>query len=58
MTRNGRNQMLADGQLTADAGCMIAGMMELAQALTAFGNKNPMSYFRLVPHQEAPTNVC
>ena len=58
MTRDGRNQMLADGQLTADAGCMIAGMMELAQALTAFGNKNPMSYFRLVPHQEAPTNVC
>jgi glutamine synthetase len=37
---------------------MIAGMMDLAPAITAFGNKNPMSYFRLVPHQEAPTNVC
>ncbi|MBO4586112.1 MAG: glutamine synthetase, partial [Bacteroidales bacterium] len=27
-------------------------------SITAFGNKNPTSYFRLVPHQEAPTNVC
>jgi len=26
--------------------------------LTAFGNTNPTSYFRLVPHQEAPTNIC
>ena len=30
----------------------------MAPAITAFGNKNPTSYFRLVPHQEAPTNVC
>ncbi|MDO8899374.1 MAG: glutamine synthetase, partial [Bacteroidales bacterium] len=27
-------------------------------SLTAFGNANPTSYFRLVPHQEAPTNIC
>ena len=33
-------------------------MMELASSITAFGNTNPTSYFRLVPHQEAPTNVC
>ena len=32
--------------------------MTLAPSITAFGNKNPTSYFRLVPHQEAPTNVC
>ena len=32
--------------------------MKLAPALTAFGNTNPTSYFRLVPHQEAPTNIC
>ena len=37
---------------------MIAGLIDLAPSLTAFGNKNPTSYFRLVPHQEAPTNVC
>jgi glutamine synthetase len=32
--------------------------MVLAPSITAFGNTNPTSYFRLVPHQEAPTNIC
>ena len=36
----------------------IAGMMVLAPSITAFGNANPVSYLRLVPHQEAPTSVC
>lgn len=36
----------------------IAGLMTLAPALTAFGNTNPTSYFRLVPNQEAPTSIC
>ena len=54
----GRNQMLSNGVLSDKARKMIAGMMDLAPSITAFGNKNPMSYFRLVPHQEAPTNVC
>ena len=56
--RDGRNMMLHEGQLSVEARKMIAGMMLLAPSITAFGNKNPMSYFRLVPHQEAPTNVC
>lgn len=50
--------MLKDGVLSEDARRMIAGLMDLAPSITAFGNKNPTSYFRLVPHQEAPTNVC
>ncbi len=58
MMRDGKNMMLHDGQLSDEARKMIAGMMLLAPSITAFGNKNPMSYFRLVPHQEAPTNVC
>ena len=58
MMKDGRNMMLANGKLSDDARRMIAGMMELAPSITAFGNKNPMAYFRLVPHQEAPTNVC
>ena len=59
MMKDGRNMMLNnDGVLSDDARRMIAGMMDLAPSITAFGNKNPMSYFRLVPHQEAPTNVC
>ena len=58
MIKDGRNMMLDHGALSDDARRMIAGMMDLAPAITAFGNKNPTSYFRLVPHQEAPTNVC
>ena len=58
MMKDGHNQMLDGGVLSESARKMIAGMMDLAPAITAFGNKNPTSYFRLVPHQEAPTNVC
>ena len=58
MMKDGRNQMLDGGVLSDAARRMIAGMMDVAPAITAFGNKNPTSYFRLVPHQEAPTNVC
>lgn len=56
--RDGVNCMLDGGVLSSTARKAIAGMMELAPSITAFGNTNPTSYFRLVPHQEAPTNVC
>lgn len=56
--KDGKNVMLKDGVLSETARKAIAGMMELAPCITAFGNTNPTSYFRLVPHQEAPTNVC
>ena len=56
---DGKNQMLDnDRKLSDTARKAIAGLMTLAPAITAFGNTNPTSYFRLVPHQEAPTNVC
>ena len=58
IVKDGRNQMLDGGVLSATARKAIAGMMELAPSITAFGNTNPTSYFRLVPHQEAPTNIC
>lgn len=59
MTKDGKNMMLdADRKLSIEARTMIAGMMEMAKSVTAFGNVNPTSYFRLVPHQEAPTNIC
>lgn len=58
MTEGTRNRMVSGGHLSDDARRAIAGLMELAPAITAFGNTNPTSYFRLVPHQEAPTNVC
>ncbi|MBR3649091.1 MAG: glutamine synthetase, partial [Victivallales bacterium] len=56
--KDGVNQMLKDGVISETARRFIAGMMKLAPSITAFGNMNPTSYFRLVPHQEAPTNVC
>ena len=58
LLKDGLNQMLQDGVLSETARRAIAGLMTLAPSLTAFGNTNPTSYFRLVPHQEAPTNVC
>ena len=56
--KDGKNCMLDGGVLSEAARRAIAGMMELAPSITAFGNTNPTSYFRLVPHQEAPTNIC
>ncbi len=58
LMKNGRNQMLKNGAVSDTAKRAIAGMMRLAPSITAFGNANPTSYLRLVPHQEAPTNVC
>lgn len=56
---DGSSAMLdKDGKLSDKARTAIAGLMDLAPAITAFGNTNPTSYFRLVPHQEAPTNIC
>lgn len=58
LMRDGRSAMVSHGELSHEATTAIAGMMDLAGSITAFGNKNPMSYFRLVPQQEAPTNIC
>lgn len=56
--KGGQNQMLDNGVLSETARKAIGGMMLLAPSITAFGNTNPSSYLRLVPHQEAPTSVC
>lgn len=56
--RDGKNVMLQDGKLSDIARKAIAGMITLAPSISAFGNTNPTSYLRLVPHQEAPTSIC
>ena len=56
--KDGVNVMVENGVLSEVARKSIAGILDLAQSITAFGNTNPTSYFRLVPHQEAPTNIC
>ncbi len=49
----GKGEALSDVAIKA-----IGGILELSPAITAFGNTVPTSYLRLVPHQEAPTNIC
>jgi glutamine synthetase len=56
--KDGINYMADDQGLTDMAKQAIAGILDKAQSLTAFGNTIPTSYLRLVPHQEAPTMVC
>ena len=56
--KDGQNMMTVDGQLSDIAKKVIAGILDHAEAITAMGNKVPASYYRLVPHQEAPTSIC
>jgi glutamine synthetase len=58
ITKDGKNMYISPDGLTEVAHKAIAGILRLAGSLTAFGDTNPTSYFRLVPHQEAPTNIC
>jgi len=58
LVKDGQNMMIEDNRLSDTAKKVIAGYLTLAPSLTAFGNTVPTSYLRLVPHQEAPTNIC
>ena len=57
-TKDGKSVMVKDGELTDYAKKAIAGFMLAGTSLPAFGNPNPLSFMRLVPHQEAPTSLC
>ncbi len=59
VSKNGDNIMTApDGKLSDTAIKAIGGMCHYADSLTAFGNTTSSAYLRLVPNQEAPTNIC
>jgi glutamine synthetase len=58
LTRGRQNVLVEGNRLSDIAKKVIAGYLMMARSLTAFGNTIPLSYLRLVPHQEAPTNVC
>jgi glutamine synthetase len=58
LEKDGVNQMVDRGRLSDTAKRMMVGILDVSKALTAFGNTIPTSYLRLVPHQEAPTNIC
>ncbi|MEN8153746.1 MAG: glutamine synthetase family protein [Acidobacteriota bacterium] len=55
----GKKNMLVENNELSDIGKkLISGFLDLSGSLTAFGNTVPTSFLRLVPHQEAPTNIC
>jgi glutamine synthetase len=58
LIKDGRNVIVAEDGISDVAKKAIAGYLSLASSLTAFGNTVPISYLRLHPDQEAPTNVC
>ncbi|MCX7641735.1 MAG: glutamine synthetase family protein [Elusimicrobiales bacterium] len=58
VAKNSKNVMLNNGNLSDNALKLISGLLKSAKALTAFGNTIPISYLRLVPHQEAPVKIC
>ena len=58
LVKDGKNMMIEGSQLSDVAKKAVTGYLTLAPSLTAFGNTVPTSYLRLVPHQEAPTNIC
>ena len=58
LVKGSKNMMVKNDALSDTARKAIAGYLTLASSLTAFGNTVPISYLRLVPHQEAPTNIC
>jgi len=57
-TKDGKSMMVENGELTDVCKKAIAGYMMAGTSLPAFGNPNPLSFLRLVPHQEAPTSLC
>ena len=57
LEKDGVNAMVSEGELSEVALKVMAGILKLSPALTAFGNTIPTSYLRLVPHQEAPTRI-
>jgi len=58
LMREGQNIMVApDGKLTQEALQLIGGLCNSTGFFLAFGNTMAASYYRLVPNQEAPTQL-
>jgi glutamine synthetase len=58
LEKDKKNITSIDGKLSDISKKAIAGILSISDALTSFGNTIPLSYFRLVPNQEAPTKIC
>ena len=58
LEKDGKNIMIDGEEISDDAKKMMAGILKHSKSLTAFGNTVPVSFLRLVKHQEAPTRIC
>ncbi len=53
-----QNMLVEEGELTSTSYKMIAGVLDMSPALTAFANTNPISYLRIMQGQGVPHFVC
>ncbi|MCG8570140.1 MAG: glutamine synthetase family protein [Spirochaetes bacterium] len=58
LVKDGVNMIADQHGLNDNGKKLIAGYLSMSKSLSAFGNTVPTSFLRLVPHQEAPTNIC
>ena len=58
LEKDGRNIMIDGEEMSKEARKMMVGILQHSRSLTAFGNTVPVSFLRLVKHQEAPTRIC
>ena len=58
LVKDGKSVIGTQDGLTDVAHRVLAGYLEMAPAITAFGNPSPVSFLRLVPNQEAPVYIC
>lgn len=58
LVRGGRNAMVRKDGLNDTGRRLVAGYLELARSLTAFGNTVPTSYLRLADGDESPGAIC
>ncbi len=55
--KNGKNVLIKEGVLSDTAKRMMVGILDVSEAVTAFGNTIPTSYLRLAPKQNVPTYI-
>jgi glutamine synthetase len=59
LIKDGKNVTVDKNEnLSEESKKVIGGLCQYADVLTAFGNTVASSYLRLVPNQEAPTQIC
>lgn len=58
LVRNGKNAGFRKDGINDTGKRLIAGYLDLADALTAFGNTVPTSYLRLADGDESPGAIC